>query len=202
VANGDRFVEAGRPQEALIEYRNAVDRDELWGEARFKLAEAYAATGQFEQAYREYVRAADLLPNDMTVQLKAATYLLLVGQYDDARSRAQRVLATDAKNVDALILLGNASSRLNDLEGAVAQISEAIELEPGRSETYTNLAMVRLAQGQRDQAQAAFENAVQINPPKPQCSARSTSSARVCSRIGLWPRSTSPPGGRRKRNRI
>ena len=162
--NGTQYLDAGRLADAIIEFRSAVDRDELWGEARFKLAEAYAANGDAERAYREYVRAADLLPDDTTAQLKAATYLLVVGQYEDARTRVQRVVERDPGNVEALIVLGNALAGLRDLEGAVAQINEAIDLEPGRSRSYTNLAMLRVAQGQREQAQRAFEKAVESDP--------------------------------------
>src|SRR5687768_5236837 len=89
---GDRLLKAGRTAEAIVEFRAAVEQDELWGEARFKLAEAYAASGDLEKAYRQYVRAADLLPDDVTAQLKAATYLLVVGQYEDAKTRVTRLL--------------------------------------------------------------------------------------------------------------
>ena len=164
IENGDRFLQSGKPQQAIIEFRSALDGNEKWGEARFKLAQAYAAIGDAEHAYREYIRAADLMPDNMPAQLKAATYLLLARQYQDARSRVERVLDKEPKNRDALIILGNALAGLNDLDGAVEQINEAIALEPDRSQTYTNLAMLKIAQGQRDEAQAAFEKAVETDP--------------------------------------
>ena len=162
--NGQQFLTEGRVPEAIVEFRNAVDRDENSGEARLKLAEAYAANGEPQKAYREYVRAADLLPDDTTAQLKAATYLVLVGQYEDARTRVQRLLEKQPTNVDALILLGNALAGLRDLEGAVTQIREAVQLDPSRSQTYTNLALFTAAQGDRTAARAAFERAVQTDP--------------------------------------
>jgi putative PEP-CTERM system TPR-repeat lipoprotein len=163
-ANGTRYLEEGRPADAVIELRGAVEGDELWGEARYKLAEAYDANGEAENAFREYIRAADLLPENTEAQLKAATYLLLVGQYEDARTRVQRVVEREPANVEAQIILGNALAGLKDLEGAVAQINEAIALEPGRSESYTNLAIVRVEQGEREQAQQAFQKAVEADP--------------------------------------
>ena len=48
-----------------MQYRNAVARDASFGEARFKLAGAYAETGDVKNALREYVRAADLLPKNV-----------------------------------------------------------------------------------------------------------------------------------------
>ena len=162
--NGIRLLESGRVQDAIIELSNAVDRDELWGEARYKLAEAYAANGEIDRAFREYVRAADLLPRDEAAQLKAATYLLLVGQHEDARTRAERVLERNPRNPEALIVLGNALAGLKDLDGAVAEINQAIALDPGRSQSYSNLAIVRIAQGRNDEAKAAFAKAVETDP--------------------------------------
>src|SRR5688572_29957687 len=60
--NGDAFLKAGKHQEAIVEFRNALQQDDKYGEARFKLAEAYEGAGNTGAAYREYVRAADLLP--------------------------------------------------------------------------------------------------------------------------------------------
>jgi putative PEP-CTERM system TPR-repeat lipoprotein len=162
-AAGENFVRAGKLREAIVEFRNAVQRDDKWGEARFALAEAYALNGDLEGAYGEYVRAADLMPDHTPAQLKAATYLMLVGQYVDARSRVEEVLKKDPNNVDAQIIRGNVLAGLKDIDGAVDQIAEAIKLEPSRSQTYTNLALFKAAQGERDEARAAFEKAVQTD---------------------------------------
>ena len=43
-------------------------------------------------ASAEYVRAADLLPDDRTAQLAAAKALLATGQFEDARTRAERIV--------------------------------------------------------------------------------------------------------------
>ncbi len=159
----EQLLRASKLPEAIIELRNAVDLDELWGEARYLLAEAYAANGEPELAYKQYLRAADLMPDNAAAQLKAAAYLLLAGQYEDAKTRAQRLLEKDPGNVDALIALGNALAGLRELDGAATTITEAIQLDPGRSHTYANLARVRVAQGRRDEARAAFEKAVETD---------------------------------------
>lgn len=161
--NGVSLLEAQRYPEAIIELRNAVDRDERWAEARFKLAEAYAANGEPDKAHRQYIRAADLMPDNADAQLKATAYLLLAGHYEDAKTRAQRLLEFDPDNVGALIALGNALSGLRDLDGAVTPIIEAMQLDPTRSQAYSNLGRIRLAQGRSDEARAAFDRAVEID---------------------------------------
>ena len=82
VASGDAYVEQEKYQEAIIEYRNAVQQDALFAEARTKLANAYMVVGDLQNAIAQSVRAADLLPNDANAQVKAGERLL-----PSARSR-------------------------------------------------------------------------------------------------------------------
>ena len=133
--SGDRYLAKGQLQEASIEYRNAVQVDARFGEARVKLAETYAKLGDHGSALSEYVRAADPArergPSADRGQLSSAG-----GKAEDARSRAESVLKRDPKNVQALILLGNALAGLKNFEAAVSEIEEAIQLEPHRSASY------------------------------------------------------------------
>jgi tetratricopeptide (TPR) repeat protein len=162
--NGERHFAAKQFGEAIVEFQNAVSRDANWGEARFKLAESYAADGYPEHAYREFVRAADLLPQDSRAQFQAARYLLLVGQFDDARTRAGRVLELEPRNIDAQILMANALAGLRDPDGAVSILREAIAMDPSRTDAYTNLARVHLAEGRQNDALKAYTTALQIDP--------------------------------------
>ena len=76
-ANGDAYVKQQKYAEAAIEYRNAIQQDPRFGEARLKLAETYMKLNQLAEAAREYVRAADLLPANADAQMKAGRMLLL-----------------------------------------------------------------------------------------------------------------------------
>src|SRR5688500_3787679 len=68
LASGDRYFAEQKFAEAVVEYRNAIQQDPRFGEARFKLAETYIAIRQPAQAIREYIRAADLLPDNDEAQ--------------------------------------------------------------------------------------------------------------------------------------
>ena len=162
--SGNQYFDQKQYAEAIVEYRKAIQIDRWFGDARYKLAQAYELVGNVRGAYTEQIRAADLLPDNMEVQIKAGAYLLLTRQFEDAKSRVQRVLDRDPKNVQALVIVGNASAGLRDLDSAVADIEQAIEIDPSRSTSYTNLAALRLAQGQRDAARAAFEKAISVDP--------------------------------------
>ena len=163
VENGNRLLKEGKTQEAIIEYRNAIKEDPNSGQARYQLAEAYANGGNAAAAVREYVRAADLLPQETIVQVKASQYLMRVGRFDDAKTRLKAVIDRDPANAEAQVLYGNAMAGLNDLDGAVRQLEDAIRLEPGRANSYSSLAALKLKQGAEDEARAAFEKAVELD---------------------------------------
>ena len=150
--------------EAIVEYRNAVRVDPRFGEARQKLADAYGFAGNAQAAFAEQIRAADLLPDNLDAQLKASAYLLLARQFEDAKTRVQRVLARDPRNTQGLLILGNALAGLRDLDGAIAQIEQAISIDPSNAGSYASLAGLKLADGERDQARAAYEKAVEVDP--------------------------------------
>src|SRR4051812_13795522 len=71
VRSGDQYSAQKKYQEAVIQYRNALKQDPKFGEARLKLAEMYDQLGDARGALAEYVRAADLMPANVDVQLKA-----------------------------------------------------------------------------------------------------------------------------------
>lgn len=161
---GNQYVTQKKYKEAIVEYRKAIQLDARFGEARYKLAEAYVQVDDPQNAFREYVRAADLLPDNTDAQVKAGAVLLLAGRFEDAKVRADTVLKKNPKNVDALILRARAMAELKDLDGAVARMEEAVELGPDQGRVFTNLGMLELARGKRDEAEAAFKKAVEIEP--------------------------------------
>jgi tetratricopeptide (TPR) repeat protein len=164
VQKADKYAAAGKYAEAIVEYRGAIQADPRAGDVRLKLAAAYQRVNDSQNAAGEYVRAADLLPNDTGLQLKAAGLLLLGGRIEDARARAEQVLAREPKNVDAQLIIANAQAGLKDLDGAVAQVEEALRIDPGRSDTYSHLGALELSRGRKEAAEAAFKKAIDLSP--------------------------------------
>jgi tetratricopeptide (TPR) repeat protein len=161
---GNQYFEQKKYQEAIIEYRKAIQQDAMYPEARYKLAQAYDQLGDGGNAAREYIRAADLLPNDALAQVRAGIFLLVGGAYEDAKTRAQKALALEPRNAEAQILLAEANASLKNLTGAVEQMEELIRMDPNDARAYTRLAGFKLQQGNPQEAEQAFERAVRLAP--------------------------------------
>ncbi len=170
-ATAREHLEKGKQQalqqkypEAIIEYRRAVQSDPRLGEARLELALAYAKTGDGVNALREYVRAADLLPDRKDAQEKAGAFMLMANQFQDAQGLAERMLKRDPSSVEGQILLANALAGLKNLDAAIAAFEKAVSLDPNRSATYADLGQAQMGGGNRAAAEAAFRKAIEIDP--------------------------------------
>jgi putative PEP-CTERM system TPR-repeat lipoprotein len=162
--SGDAYFEQKKYAEAEVQYRNALQQDPKSGDAHFKLAQTYEQLGDLRNAAREYIRAADALPGNVDAQVRAAVYLLVAEQFEDARARAQKALALDAKNLDAQIILGNSLAGLKDLDGALTVLENTAKLAPSSTGAFVSIGALQLARGNHPEAEAAFRKAVETNP--------------------------------------
>ena len=100
------------------------------------LADAYNESGEGRLAMREYIRAAELLPNDVTAQTKAAFVLAKANDFKQSRERALAALKLDPKNFDAQLLLANALVGLKQPEDAMKELEETIQMAPDDPRAY------------------------------------------------------------------
>lgn len=153
---------------AIVEYRTAIQQDPKLGTARLRLGDIYAQISDGQNAYREYVRAADLLPDNIDAQLKAGALLLLSNQYAEAKTRAETVLRISPRHPGGLTLLGNALAGMNDTDGALDRLNEAILSDPSQGSLYSNVGVLQLARGDRQMAEASFRKAARATPTRPE----------------------------------
>jgi tetratricopeptide (TPR) repeat protein len=161
---GNQYVAEKRDEFAVIEYANAVRIDPKFGDARLKLAQTYERMNNLRAAFPEFVRAADALPDNRDAQIKATEVLLLGRRFEDAKARSATLLAKDPKDIDAILLHANALAALKDPDGAIAEIEEALKVDPNESRAFVNLGAVRMNSGDAAEAEAAFRKAITLDP--------------------------------------
>ncbi len=135
-------------------------------------------------AYREFIRAADLLPQNNDAQIKAATFLMLAGQFEDARTRILPVVDRDPTNVEAQLILGNALAGLKDLDGAVKEIEERDRTRP------------RARPDLQQPGCAPARPGAEGSGPGPRSRKRSRSTRARSTPGWRWPTSSGPPATR------
>jgi tetratricopeptide (TPR) repeat protein len=163
VAHGDEYFAADHFEAAAIEYRNAVKKQPRWAEAHLKLADAYTALGNAEEAYRAYASTIELTPGNTRSYLGMGGLLFDAGMYNEARLRAELVLDRDPHNVDALLLYGRTLNRQNRFREAVGAFNTALAVD-GRPAAYDGLGQAQIGLGDERGAEAAYRDGAEKNP--------------------------------------
>src|SRR5437588_5064145 len=86
---GERYFKSGKYQEAVIEFRNAVEVDPRFAKAHYQLGRVYLTLNNRESAYRELMASTALDPSNQDAQLQLAGLLISRRQYADAKTLAQ-----------------------------------------------------------------------------------------------------------------
>ena len=178
VARGDQYVVENKLAEARIEYLNAVNLDARFGEARFKLGETYEKIGEahwkageiperdaaLRNAFQEFLRAKELLPNRDDVQLKAARYLGDAGGFNESKAILEQLLKKNPKNVDAQVLLARSMVGLKDIPSAIKELESAIVQDPTRMDSYVGLGIVQGLNNNPVEAERVLREALAAHP--------------------------------------
>src|SRR5947208_16519062 len=69
---GEKYFKAGKVQEAVLEFRNAVQADPKSADAHYLLGRGYVALRNIDAAYRELNEAVSLKPDKHEAQLQLA----------------------------------------------------------------------------------------------------------------------------------
>ncbi len=76
VAKGNKFVDAGKYQEAGIQYRKAIQKDSQYGEAYYRLGLMELKAHNAGEAQRALLRAVQLMPNSVDAKEKLGSLML------------------------------------------------------------------------------------------------------------------------------
>ncbi len=164
LASGDKYFKDRKYNEAIIQYRNAVQIDPKLAQAHYDLARAYLQLKFVQPAYIELQETVALDPRNSGAQLQLATLLVAGKKYAEAKAAAANVLAADPNNAAAHAILGDQSALTGDWAGAIKEFQAAIKLEPRQGQNYSALAAVYTSRGEFSAAEAVFKQAIEANP--------------------------------------
>ena len=160
---GNRFADAGKYDDAIIQYRKALQKAPQLGEAHYRLALTALKKNLPVDAFQELRRAAELMPANDQVQAKLGE--LSTSLYNADRRHPKQYYDQAAKIADQLLAKHPEGFDGNRLRGALALIdqkpAQAIEYlrkadkaKPGDQEVLLGLAIALVRD---NQAQAGLD---------------------------------------------
>jgi tetratricopeptide (TPR) repeat protein len=127
---GDEYRDAQQHDEAIIEYRNALQVDPNHAPAHSGLAESYLGLKKFKEGYWELSETVRLDPDNVEARLAYATLSLAANRNEEVVEQAEAVVEIDPDNADGHLLLGQAYANLGRWDEVEAPLLRAVELAP------------------------------------------------------------------------
>jgi tetratricopeptide (TPR) repeat protein len=162
--SGDRYFDAGHYNEAVVQFRNALQIDPRFAAAHRQLGMAYLGLKNPESAFRELSSAVALDPANNSSRILLAELELQRRQYSDAQSNVQQILKSEPENAQAHAILGRKNLMTRNLPTAIVELEKVVSLKKGDPASYAALGATYLAAGRPEDAEAAYRKAVEANP--------------------------------------
>jgi len=140
--SGKRYSEAGKYNEAVIQFSNALKIDKSFADGHYELAKTYMHMGQVRIAYSELVYTVTLQPSNYKARLDLGNLLLAGGRVDDAQAQADAVKAVQPNNADLHALLAGIAGKKGLRGEALKEIHTALTLDPNRAAFHEDLALL------------------------------------------------------------
>ncbi len=161
---GMEYVAANDEKAAIIEFRNAVQIDPKYAEARYQLGLAYLKTNQAGEAFKELERAASLDLANIDAQIKTAELYFLGKKLKESREKVNAILAANKEFADAYALLAQIELAEGHTAEADKAVTRAVQLKPEVARYYIIQGRILAALNQSDGAEAALKKAVELDP--------------------------------------
>ncbi|MGH0034408.1 MAG: tetratricopeptide repeat protein [Myxococcota bacterium] len=161
---GASYADQEKWEEAVIEYRNALQLSPNSAEAHHALAKAYLQSGRIREAYWELHETGRLDPTNVEAQLAYGELSLAAKESQPALDAADGILAVEPENTIAMALKGRALEQLGRSDEAEEPYRRALELAEEKTPYSLMLAGYHQRRGQIDEAEVLLQALIEQDP--------------------------------------
>lgn len=155
---------AGRPAEALAEFRKAVEARPESVEGRINLGSALVLTGDRAGAIAQYQEALRLDAGNATAHFNLGTLLADQGEIANATSHMAAAVAKRPEDAEARRALAKLLRDGGRPEEALAEYARAVELEPADETARLGQAETLVRLGKYREARQSLEESLRVLP--------------------------------------
>jgi tetratricopeptide (TPR) repeat protein len=162
---------AGRSEEAVAEWKKALELNPESDKAHNNVGLLLAGTGRFDEAIPHFEETLRINPEYPAAHSNLGVAFAGTGKLDEAIAEFEKELAVDPDSAEAHTNLGQALARKGDLDAAVGHFRRALAAAPGSASVRANLVQALTTQGRAlamkggyDEAIPRFESALEAAP--------------------------------------
>jgi tetratricopeptide (TPR) repeat protein len=157
---GKNALRAGRYQEAIGHFQQALQRHPGLVDAVQGMGLAYAEQGQTARAEAQFQAVLRLAPNFAEAYTHLGKLYLSTGRLDQATAAYRTVLTLQPEQAQGYHNLGTVLAAQGQTEAAIAQFQEALQRNPHFLAAHNDLGTLYAERGELARAIAAFQAAV------------------------------------------
>jgi cellulose synthase operon protein C len=170
--SGEKYFAQGKYREAIIQYSNAVQVDPSFAQAHYQLSQSYLRMGDGSRAFQELTRTIQLAPDNYRALTDIVNLLTLPARDgtpnpDNLRQAKEHLdkLSRDVPNSpETHQAWASYYSVQKNYIAAIQEMQQAINLDPGRSESYVQRGYLQQSAKLNDDAEISFKKAVEVDP--------------------------------------
>lgn len=161
---GLKALEQGKTEEALLQFRNAIQKNPYHAKAHYELGSLYAQTDKVQLAAMELNLALTQDPDFIEAAELLAKLYFQYGAYSEAIPHLQRLLEQDRKELEIYLLLGNAFVNTGKAQEAQKTLKEAEGAYPMSTDVRVSMARALLLENRVEEARRNMEEAIALEP--------------------------------------
>jgi serine/threonine-protein kinase len=158
------LAKKGQLDEAIREFRTALDLDPRYAAPHSNLGNTLKIKGQLDEAIREFRTAIELDPKGSGLHNNLGTGLRAKGLLDAAIREYRTAIELDPKHAPPHYNLGNAFDQKGHLDEAIREYRTAITLDPKYAEPHNGLGNALKDRGRLEEAMAEYRQAIALDP--------------------------------------
>lgn len=158
------LVQAGRLDEGIARFREALRIDPNYSDVHIDLGNALNGRGAADDALAEFATVVRLRPDYAEAHNAYGNLLRSRGRNADAIAQYREALRLDPSLASAHNELGNALTTDGRFADAMAEYAEAVRLAPGFAEAHNNVGAAFARAGKPEEAIAEFLEALRLKP--------------------------------------
>jgi putative PEP-CTERM system TPR-repeat lipoprotein len=163
-SEGLKQVNKGNLKGAIVFFRNALEKDQNFFDARYQLAMAYTAAGKFEQAEREFKKLARQNPSHSGIKIGLAKLYNSTDKPDMAIKEANEYLSLKPGDPAGLEMLGISYAIKTRPVEAEDYLVRALKSDPERTSAKLELVRIYAKTGKEQKARLLLDEVIRKEP--------------------------------------
>ena len=164
--SGQRYYDKGQYREAAIQFQNAIQVDQQFAEAHYRMGLTALKLQQWPGAYQELSTAIQDNPEHYAARLELAKLQIAAREYAGAKDQLDVLVQKQPNNAEVYLALASYySTGTKDIPAALRALSTALQKDPSSSDAYLNLGLLQFQDQQWANAETSLKKAVDLSAP-------------------------------------